>query len=59
MLGFGDSQILRRFYGSPSADTINYGPSYTFHAKRSHTHVKDTVVHVRLRVWLIMETLFK
>ena len=45
-LRFRHSQILCRLYKSPSEETINRGPPCVSQAKRSHTHVKDPVVHV-------------
>ena len=45
------SQILCRLYKSPLDETINRGPPLNAHAKRSHTHVKDPVVHIRVR-WI-------
>ena len=53
-LRFLRSQILCRLYESPSEEIINRGPRVYTCAKRSHTHVKDPVVHVTVR-WT-MET---
>ena len=54
-LRFLHSQILCRPNKSPSDETINQEAKLTtVHAKRSHMHVKDHVVHVR--VWWTMET---
>ena len=50
-LRFLRSQIMYRLCKSPSDETINRGIRLK---KRSHTHVKDHVVYVRVR--RIMET---
>ena len=40
---------------SPLDEAINRGPPCVYACKRSHTHVKDPVVHVRLR-WTVEST---
>ena len=44
-----ESNCVQTLTKSPSDETINRGPRVYTHAKRSHTHVKDPVVHVRVR----------
>ena len=40
---------------SPLDEAINRGPPCVYACKRSHTHVKDPVVHVRVR-WTMEST---
>ena len=55
---FSRHKILCRLYESPFDQTINPGPPCVYiHAERSHVHIKDPVVHVRVQCQWIMEML--